>query len=173
MAFGITGTPFLITNPVAGTADATRTTYSATAPFLLLSMASGSGGAMALSYIKINVASAVAAPVDVLIRLDTVNRYASGGSTLVAVRPNANNAATSKVSYIMLKPTAAAATAAKTIFQGRIPANNGADLFLSWDEGDSDRPCISEVGSLLIHVFDSAGSSAPSVHFDVGWTESK
>jgi hypothetical protein len=173
MSWGYVGTPFHVCDVTPGTPTAAKISYSATTPFLVLSMASGSGGAAAFRYVKVNIASAVTAPVDVAIVMDTVNRYASGGAALTALCENINQAATSKMSYLMLKPTASAASAARVLYTGRIPANNGGDLFIQWEDGASDQPQITEVGSFLLYIFDSAATLAPSVYFNVGWYSKK
>jgi hypothetical protein len=165
------GTPFCITNPTAATPSAGAVSLSATAPFLLLGCTSGSGAVVAFQYVKINVASAVSNPVDVVIRMDTIQRYSSGGTALTPTSPIVNYAGTSKITSVYLSPTAKAASAARIIYQGRIPANNGGNLFLRWAEDAVDQPQLGEVGSMLIHVVDSAAAVAPSVYFDIGWVE--
>ena len=194
------GSYFKATNPTPGTAitHAVTTAFSATAAlFTINNTAAANGKRIYLDYFRfITVGTpTTATSAQMVITMDTTNRFSSGGSTITPVNANMDNSratiATLNVGAVVL--TAASGSVRQvgrhTFKTQATPCLAVGDI-LAADFGDATAagavlngaaaqmlpyasgPCVIGGGhSLNVHVYYPAVTAAPTFEFEIAWWE--
>lgn len=165
----IAGKRFVSTHQTPGTSiTAPSATFSATAPGVILYNSAGNTTKVVARAASIFVTNASVSPVSIAIAIDTADRYASGGTAHTPQNVNEASATASGVTGVRTGATASAAGAGtRYIFNGQVPAGAGVSLEALLKDG----VLIDGVGSILIYVWDSAGSVAPTFFWNLDWSE--
>lgn len=193
------GQYFKATNPTPGTgiAMSITTAFADTAALAVLFNGESSGGKrLFLDYIKLicTVAGATTSASDLAVKIDSGNRYSSGGSAITPV--NANMDVSNVASGVLHFGTvvATAASAARIVSRDRLKTqaapcwtagdeviiNPGADMSAGPTSGSTPIMIGVPTGpiiigpqqSLLVHMWNTANATtAPSWEFELGWWE--
>lgn len=195
------GTYFRATNvtPGTGIAMGIQTAFSDTANVLLLMRSSSTTTMIVPHYIKLvcTAAGASTTQSNVVVAMDTANRYSTGGTDLTPqiVSANSGAAPASSIDLLRYSCTAVAAVARRVIGQSTVKVQTapawavGDELVITFnDAGDSaelsgatPRRFVTPMGHvalrgqnhcLLVHLWNVANATtAPSFMIDCAWWE--
>jgi len=154
------GRRFYMSCPPGSTVTAPAT-YAATTPAVLLSNTAATATHI-LRSLYVSHVSDTNDPSEVVVALDSADRYASGGASRTPVNAYMQSAVAWPGNNAYEAPTAAAATAQRTLFRGSIIQGKGQSLAAGFDDG----VIISgAAASLLVYVYDSAGANTRSIRY--------
>lgn len=151
--------------PGAGTVTG-QTGFVATTPTFLLDLPASQSRILLPSKIKLFQAGTVAGgPIEIAIAIDTVVRYASGGTAITPKNTNIGSTVAA-VGTFYTNPTAAAATAVRLVDGAVVAASVGDGIQFNLDHG---LLLPNAGGSLLIYTF--AATTGPTWKYMIEWDE--
>ena len=157
---------FKVTHQTPGTDITGATGYVATTPTFMLYNTGTSTNDVILGSIWLSQVGTVAGGfIDIVVMIDSVNRYASGGTAVVPQNSNMGSAVTAGAAF-RTTPTASAATATqRVVWATSAPKTLGTTTVIDFQDGIR----IGTTGSILIYTF--AGTTGPSWAFNLEFTE--
>lgn len=160
------GERWILKNPTPGTGFLGGTSLSRTAPIFAiyqtdLAVTPPTERPITLSTLTIAQVSTVAGgPINILVAVDSTNRYSAGGTTLTPQRCFANNAITPGFTANSLPTLTADGSTDYDVYEVTIPALTGTTV--SIDFGDAVR--IGKTGTIMVYAF--AATTGPTLTFD-------
>jgi hypothetical protein len=160
------GRRFFTTHQTPGTAVTGQTSFVATTPTFLLNNAAATRGAILRSIILAQAGTVAGGLIELVLAIDSANRYSAGGTAVVPQNGNSDSATASLVTAFRFNPTASAAGAGtRYLAPGAVPASLGTITTISFNDG----VYIGVTGSILLYTW--AATTGPTWRFTFEWEE--
>lgn len=161
------GRRFYATDLTPATALTCTAGFLATTPALLLANNAAALSAVILRNINLSIKTAPGDLLQVVVAIDSADRYSAAGTAVVPQGTN-TDIANLVLSIFYTMPTASAAGAGtRYIYNGVFPGTKGTNVDIEFLDG----VIIGSTGSILIYVFSSSGAGAPAVLWNVEFEE--
>lgn len=153
--------------PQNQTAIAIQAAFGATTPTILLNNSAATRRVILRSLQFFNTNAPTNVP-QIIIAIDTANRFSAGGTSVTPQNQNAQSATASAVSGFRTGATATAAGAGtRYIFNGLMSGTPvGSNISINFEDGIM----IGTTGSILIYLFN-AGATQANIFYRVEWEE--